>query len=216
MEADQINSSSPFNDEGEQFNADAEITNRTLRFLSQVREEEVSITKTDPSRQQTLRFVDPDRAARVEQQFGKPIPRQPFVCGFAVGRAIRTNQQHRAGLWSENGAVRLLAENNTNDPSEADLQQGWEDLQLFSYLPPALQVSEDVYRDMARPRKRQAVLRDALLQQGLNASANREDVGVGVQYQDNPELLPPATPFSNNRLSICEERLRNLIEGRIG
>lgn len=139
-----------------------------------------------------------------------PEPERRVVEGpVSSVRAARLAHQYRIGFWGDSSAIATLG-SDRGDPSEAALDQAYDDFVLFSYLPAPLMPTKAAFRDMSRPTARAAVIREALPAMGINTTATQAQVPQTIETYDNPSNLPIITappPYSETMGSLCANAL---------
>lgn len=191
-----------------QFNAPSELfgSNRALpeapkKYLQPIAQEDVGVDD---------RPKNPyGEGGRVEQEQQVRLGRRTLVGSFSAVRAARVLHQNMEEMWAADGLTSVLAATASADPSADEISQMYDDLILFSDLPPALTPSREDVEDWFRPRRREAVVHNSLPNVGVKGYV--EDVALETATPDNVVLLAPPAPFSSTQLSTCEANLRLLL-----
>ena len=196
------------------FNADAQLFNDNdpvappNRFLRPTLDPRPEYERS-PAPTLRTRFGEEERVA--EQR--KPSPyRKPLYGSFAGVRSARNVHQHEFDLWSPQAFPAVVGDDSRPDPSDADLAQQYEDYQLFSYLPPTMEVGEEEFRAMSRPSNRPAYLTENLENMGIRRSmvGRGEPFAIGDGDPDTRQLLI-RSPFSRGLNRGCAGRLETLL-----
>lgn len=210
------------NDAAQTWNNDGELWNDdnppsgVRRYLRPLPPEGEVFNPKAP-RRSVVRDFDPafERAEQAEQDLP---PRHTYFTGnFASLRAMRVAHQHRVSFWGEDGPLRLFTRSDIPDPNSDQLDQQYEDLQLFSYLPPGLLPTRRQFEDLARPQRRQAATQGRLNRLGVvvdTGSSNGQDQDAAddrLVITTQQPLLPASVPFSGNLADFCTERIRETI-----
>ena len=164
----------------------------------------------DRPKPQVLSKLSPEPGERVVAQAPAAPERRVFEGSFAGLRAMRLLHQYRIDFWGDSSAVALLG-SSSGDPSEAQLDQAYDDFVLFSYLPPQLMPTKAVFRDMSRPTARSSVLRSSLPTMGIN-TAGQQVLPQTRESTDDATLLPIITappPYSETLGSLCSRQFFN-------
>lgn len=200
-----------WNLEGELWNEDnpKPIVRRFLQPIDDSFDHEELNPKAKRPTNDTRVLLDPAAAEKILAAQESPVRRTLLVGSYSAIRAARVAHQHRVGFWDEEGVIGYLGSSSTPDPSEDDIDQLYEDLQLFSYLPPALLPSREEFGDLAKPQKRTAVLRSRLPDLGLVLTIdNRASADTDVT---NRPLIPAQAPFIDNVSTFCEDELQRIL-----
>ena len=124
-------------------------------------------------------------------------------------RAARLAHQYRVDFWGDSSAIATLG-SDRGDPSEAALEQAYQDFVLFSYLPSQLMPTKAAFRDMSRPSARASIIREALPAMGINTTATTQQTPQTIETYDDPSNLPLITappPYSETMGSLCANAL---------
>lgn len=201
-----------WNEPGELFNED-QPTPKVFRYL-RARPENIDASPypSQEERAKKTTFVDPDVNERIKVTDDAPVQRTALVGNYAAVRAAQVAHQHRVGFWDSEGVVGFIGRASAPNPSDDQLDQMWEDLQLFSYLPPELMPSEDQFKQYAKPQDRVGVIRNNLGNLGLrDSSPNTADLDDRNGSLDNEPLIPPPPAFSEFGLSFCQRELERVL-----
>lgn len=128
---------------------------------------------------------------------------------FSAVRAARVAHQYRVDFWSpDSDVLGVLAEDDSANPSDAQLDTMYNDLALFSYLPAQLFPTRASFGEQSKPTQRAAYLATTTADVG---------VGTGVQTQtpairtftggtESGPILPVNTPFAMRIGTQCMDR----------
>lgn len=201
-----------WNNEGELWNEDNPPP-KTRRFLRPLPAEN-EIFGVQAERQKVIHDWNRETDQPVVAKEDLPPKHTHFTGNFAALRAMRVAHQHRINFWGEEGPIRLFTSSDVPDPSQAQLDQQYQDLQLFSYLPDSMLPTRRQFEDLARPQRRAAVTQARLADAGVTTGAQDQtddttDARLVISSQQ--PLLPASVPFSGNLADFCAERIREQI-----
>jgi hypothetical protein len=131
----------------------------------------------------------------------------------SAGRAVRTADKIENDFWKVTTPV-VIAQSGVSDvdPTADEINTGYSDLLLNSYLPPALQPTADDYAKAARPSQR-----EAYVTRELTLRVQTPAVPAAAQTQTEAVLLPTNPPFANSLRTFCSDRIfTGVVQGRGG
>lgn len=193
-----------FNRPGELFNDNAPVPT-VRRFIPQ----------TEPPDDATPFPSAPERPT-VRSDFPVPAPpRSPvrkIVAGsFSTVRASRTVHQHAVSLWGEDYLPSHVGRSSVPDPSPAELTQQYQDLRLFSYLPPQIMPSQDEFIQAATPSLRGGFLAERLEDMGIETAGEDENPPALESAETGVSQMRLVAPFAPVINRGCAERLESLL-----
>jgi hypothetical protein len=133
------------------------------------------------------------------------IQRSRTVGYYSTARAQMAIQVQELGVREPSGFPAYMASQTptANDPaptSQVNAQQ-YQNHLLFSYLPPATEVSEDTFSTLNDPTKREAVLVD--LNNKLNSSATTLPAPLEAMVAPQTPVIPYAQPYNAFSGELC-------------
>ena len=189
--ADQINvGKQVFNEPGELF--DSDTSPRVVRYLQQLRPDRSAIEGIVPNE-------PPDPTPRDTED---PIPRTSAVGSFSGVRAARIMHQHRIGFWTFGDVLPYVAQSQQADPTEDEIDQMYDDLLLFNYLPNSMTPTRAEFGEMTKPSKREAFIRSRLSELGVLLDQNAE-VSNAVTAAAPQQIIPAPPPFAERLSTFC-------------
>ncbi|HSW50414.1 MAG TPA: hypothetical protein VLH09_09580 [Bryobacteraceae bacterium] len=191
-----------FNAEGQLFNADQPVADASRRFLRPIPPTPDPSIGTKVERPKRFTTLNAPSEAQKQTQPAEALV-VPVVGCLAAVRAARIAQQHREQIWSADSVVGLVSENGAADPTPDQIDQMYEDLRLFSYLPESMIPTREEFDDLAKPQRRTTVVQTSLSSMGIvlrTAAATRPQLET---QEDNNELLPDQVPFYESSLNNC-------------
>jgi hypothetical protein len=148
-------------------------------------------------------FQDPATAQLVSDSAPTPNPSVAFEGQYSGVRSMRISHQWRIDFWGSAGVTETVTATNAADPSADQLTQQYNDLLLFSYLPPQLQPTQDVFTRKATPSQRTAEVAaavNAVLRPSTTAPAPEN-------VSDATQILAALPPFANSLQPFCSDRI---------
>ncbi len=118
-------------------------------------------------------------------------------------RAALVMHQHEEALWAQQNFPTHLGASPQTDLSQADIDERYETLQLYSYLPASLQLSREDFAAMLRPSARPAYLTANLRAMGIDVTAPRALPEAGTLAA--AATLPANTPFAERLTQFCND-----------
>jgi hypothetical protein len=190
-----------FNAPGQLFNSDEPIQGGPQRYLRALPDEQGSAVPVAP-RPKRFTTLDGKQPAEIAEA-DAPILSVPVVGCLAAVRAARITHQHREKVWGPDSMVGLVAQTSAADPTPAQLDQMYSDLELFSYLPAQMRPTRAEFEDLARPQRRATVVQTSLAKAGVVISREPVQRPVLDDPTSDEALLPAQVPFSETALDSC-------------
>jgi len=196
---------SPFNSPSRVYNGEG-VEKKAFRYIKPERNETVDTTTLLPTRPQVLTDFaavasDLDSDAFVVTDVTDTVPRTPIVGTFAAIRARRILHQYRIGFWSTAGIIDQITASSESDPSQTDIDNNWNNFQLFSYLPSQLMPTKEQFADLITPSKNASNVRNSLPSMGINTTVVTNPLPNAIAPA--AASLPSQTPFASNLSQFC-------------
>lgn len=137
----------------------------------------------------------------------------PYVGGFSGVRAAQVMHQHDIKFWTEGGVVDVVMKSKQPDPSSAEIDQMYADLQLFSYMPTGMLPTAAEFADQVTPSRRTLAAKRDLRKAGIFASnTNNAASAASISNTDTVGLptLIGQPPFADRLTDWCA--MRNYIK----
>jgi hypothetical protein len=118
-------------------------------------------------------------------------------------RAALVLHQHEEKLWAQPNFPSHIGASTQPDLTQEEIDARYETLQLFSYLPPQLQLSREDFAAMLRPSARPTYLTANLARMGIDTGGATAAPAPGTTAA--AATLPPNAPFAERLTQFCND-----------
>lgn len=122
---------------------------------------------------------------------------------FAGVRAAQVLRQHQIDFWGASGIVEYAMASPGSDPSQAQVDQMYDDLQLFSYLPGDMLPSKEDFAAQVTPSRCAAAARMQLVTAGI---ITNNTWSTPQPATEPTPMITASPPFADKLTDWCAAR----------
>ena len=190
----------PFNTQGELFNSNT-VAARPTRFITPLPTTTLPGMPSRPTRPRVLTQLEGEAKQVVTDT--PAIPTRLMSGSFSGVRAARMAHMHEQAIFD---VIRVyLTQTTKSDPTDAQIDEQYADLQTFSYLPAQLMPTREEFGQMSRPSQVAGYIGSVM---DKISGASRPTVRNPPREDGTATLplLPARTPYSQALNAFCAER----------